>query len=121
QGVRNGTQSGAQLACDGVSVCYARAVDSGTATGQLFKSTDAGATWSSLNRVASVLAVSNTSIVYVTSGQMIARSDDGGATFTLINRPTTTGSTQPDCSGPYAARGDKIFAACPDGVYRSDD
>ena len=49
------------------------------------------------------------------------RSDDGGVTFTEIMGPATGGWLEPNCDGPLVARGDKVFIACPDGVYRSDD
>src|SRR4029079_678560 len=113
----------AQVRCDGATTCYAAAhtTTSWTDPLALLKSTDAGATWTKLSAapspIGSVLAISDTGSVYVSSSTMIGRSDDGGATFALVHRPTTTGAFEPNCNGPYVARGDKLFAACPDGVY----
>ncbi|HXN32940.1 MAG TPA: hypothetical protein VN894_13815, partial [Polyangiaceae bacterium] len=125
QGISNGTQMGANLACDGIQTCYANAHNTATIGDQtvLLKSTDAGATWTPLGLTNTpVLAVSDTGILYVLSGTVIARSDDGGATFVSVNVPTTNGAFQPNCFfGAFAARANQLFAACPDGVYRSDD
>ncbi|MDP8999587.1 MAG: glycoside hydrolase, partial [Myxococcota bacterium] len=125
QGINNGTQMGANLACDGVQTCYANAHNTTTIGGPtaLLKSTDAGATWTPLGPAnAPVLAVSDTGILYILSGSLIDRSDDGGATFVSVNVPTTGGAFQPNCFfGAFAARGNQLFAACIDGVYRSDD
>ena len=124
------TSYGASVACDRVTTCYATAIPTGmSGPPLLFKSTDAGATWAPLGSPVtsgfppSVLAVSDTGSVYVTGSRAgtIVRSDDGGATFTEVYQPTTTGSFEPNCNGPYAVRGDKIFAACRNGVYRSLD
>jgi hypothetical protein len=123
QGFTNSIQSSARVACDHVSTCYASAFDT-TQSNMLvlLKSTDAGATWTHLARTGSYLvALADSGALYVTSGTLLARSDDGGATFTNIFPPTTTDAFQPNCSGPYALRGDQIYAACPNGVYRSSD
>jgi hypothetical protein len=126
QGIYNGTLLGAQLHCDGVSTCYASAHNTASWTDPavLMKSTDAGATWTALSPTqtqATVLAVSDTGILYITSSALIGRSDDGGLTFTLVQRPTTVGAFEPNCSGPFFARGSELYAGCPDGVYRSTD
>jgi len=127
QGIYNGLGFDAQLGCDGATTCYANAHNTATWTDPavLMKSTDAGATWTPISPTrfqAGIVAVSDTGILYVETGTtQIARSDDGGASFSLIFKPTTTGSYQPSCGGPFRARGDKLFAACPDGVYRSAD
>jgi hypothetical protein len=124
QGIANGPLLGAQLACDSVQTCYANAhTTSSVVTTALLKSTDAGATWTPLGPANTpVLAVSDTGILYTLSGTVIARSDDGGATFVSVNVPTTAGAFQPNCFfGSYVARGNQLLAACLDGVYRSDD
>jgi len=124
QGIDDGFGLSAQLRCDGVNTCYANAHTTTNNLDQpvLVKSTDAGATWTALGRAgATILAVSDTGLLYIASGAMIARSDDGGATFMLIQRPPTLGASEPSCGGPYTARGDKLFAACSDGVYKSYD
>jgi photosystem II stability/assembly factor-like uncharacterized protein len=123
QGINNYTLIFASLACDGVQTCYANAHDAGEFDPNvLLKSTDAGATWTPLGLTnAPVLAVSDTGILYVEQSMTIARSDDGGASFTPLARPTMSGTFEPNCSGPYMARGDRLFAGCRDGVYRSND
>jgi photosystem II stability/assembly factor-like uncharacterized protein len=123
QAINNYIQEGATLACDGVQTCYANAHNAGEFDPNvLLKSTDAGATWTPLSLTnAPVLAVSDTGILYVQQSTTIARSDDGGASFTPLNRPTMSGTFEPNCSGPYVARGDRLLAACYDGVYRSSD
>jgi hypothetical protein len=126
QGINNGGSLAAQVRCDGVSTCYAVAhnTPNWTDPSVLLKSTDAGASWAPLalgSTPNSVFAVSDTGRVYVETKLMIARSDDGGATFNLVHRPTTTGAYEPNCNGPFVARGDKLFAACSNGVYRSSD
>jgi hypothetical protein len=111
----------ADLHCDGVSTCYASAYDTNTGAHypDLLKSVDAGATWNPLGMTNTrIVAVTATGIVYVsdgTSGQLI-RSDDGGQTWTPGTWPTSL-----TCGFPFATQGDKVFAPCNDGVYRSDD
>jgi photosystem II stability/assembly factor-like uncharacterized protein len=125
QGLTNGDGRAANLRCDGDKTCYASAHNAGGFEAPVvFKSSDAGATWTSTGKVSfQVLAVGDARTVYVTSsnGSLIERSDDGGATWSMVFRPTTQESFAPDCDGPFLARGSKLFAACRDGVYRSDD
>lgn len=123
----NGPNLYGWVRCDGQRTCYAAAYDVGK-TGDphmLLRSTDAGATWTPLMLVNAdlVLAISDTGSVYIgTPGTAkVRRSDDGGVTFTEILGPATAGWREPNCDGPLVARGDKVFLACPDGVYRSDD
>ncbi|HMF41980.1 MAG TPA: hypothetical protein VKQ32_15000 [Polyangia bacterium] len=116
-----------RVRCDGQHTCYAAAYDLGKTGGPytLLRSTDAGATWTSLMLVDSdlVLAISDSGSVYIgTAGTArMRRSDDGGVTFTALMGPTTAGWLEPNCDGPLVARGDEVFLACPDGVYRSID
>jgi hypothetical protein len=123
----NGPSLYGWVRCDGQRTCYVAAYDIAKADDphRLLTSTDAGATWTPLTSIDSdkVLAISDTGGVYVgTAGTAkIRRSDDGGATFTEIMGPATGGWVEPNCDGPLVARGDKVFLACPDGVYRSDD
>jgi photosystem II stability/assembly factor-like uncharacterized protein len=113
------TQGAATLHCDGVMTCYAGANNSST-LGQtaLLKSTDAGATWAPLGMTnARIVAVTDSGTAYVndgTSGKLL-RSDDGGTTWATVTWPPAS------CAIPFAARGDKAFAACVGGVYRSND
>ncbi len=128
QGITNGMYLYAELRCDGVRTCYANGFDTPNPSDAtvLFKSTDAGATWTPLPLMGwDVLAISDRGSVYL-QATTVVRSDDGGSTFTPIACPTTVGASGPDCSGsqvtgPYVARGDKLFAGRVDGVYRSDD
>jgi photosystem II stability/assembly factor-like uncharacterized protein len=122
-GVPGVTDGDASLRCDGVKTCYAAAHTAGTfEPAVILKTTDAGATWMPTGKQSpKVLAVSETGIVYVTTNATVGRSDDGGQTWVEVFRPTTRESFAPDCNGGFVARGDKLFAACQDGVYRSDD
>ena len=126
RGVVNGQGLYAWLRCDGKRTCYG----TGWTTSKqgepdmLLRSTDAGATWTALGLANSygVLAISETGAAYFGVGDYkMWRSDDAGVTMTEIVRPTTAGWFEPNCDGPLAARGNQVFAACPDGVYRSDD
>ena len=115
-----------QVNCYGSSTCYASALDPFTTAvyPSLFKSVDAGATWTPLGMTnptivnPSIVAVTSMGIVYVqegTSGQLLVRSDDGGQTWTPVTWPPDS------CAFPFVAQGDKVFAPCKGGVYRSDD
>jgi len=123
----NGPSLYGWVRCDGQRTCYVAAYDIAKVDDphRLLTSTDAGVTWTPLTPVGSdkVLAISDTGGVYIgTAGtSKIRRSDDGGATFTEIMGPATGGWVEPNCDGPLVARGDEVFIACPDGVYRSDD
>ena len=136
QGIDNASAGDTLLRCDGARTCYASTNVGAFADIPLYKSTDAGATWTLLPGATwpslsaafvpeHVIAVSDTGVVYIQHGLVIERSDDGGATFKTLFSPTTTGWFEPYCNGPYAvpyaARGAKLFAACLDGVYQFDD
>jgi hypothetical protein len=124
QGITNGFGMDANLRCDGLMTCYASAHVGGGPLDPpvILESTDAGVSWASTGKASlQVLAVSDTGIVYITDNAAMAGSDDGGATWTPVQRPTTREAFQPDCGGPLLARGSKLYAACNDGVYRSDD
>ncbi|HEY7374168.1 MAG TPA: sialidase family protein, partial [Polyangia bacterium] len=126
QGIFNGQGLYARLRCDGQRTCYGTGHDTPQFSDPdaLLRSTDAGATWTplSINNSYMVLAVSDTGSVYIgVGGYKMWRSDDAGVTLTEIVRPTAAGWVEPNCDGPLAARGDQVFAACADGVYRSDD
>jgi len=116
QGFDAGSSAG-QVLCDGASTCYAVISTTGAQYPSLFKSVDEGATWDlARTEVGGIRAVA-TVVVYVTkaiTGQPI-RSDDGGQTWTLTDSPDDT------CPNGFAAQGEKVFAACNGGVYRSDD
>lgn len=110
------------LRCDGVRTCYAnRPSPASPVQHDLMKSTDAGATWSSLApRDGPVIALSDSGSLYVQSILTLGRSDDGGATFEAVPKPPCSSPTDPNGEA-FAARGDKVFAACADGVYASTD
>lgn len=119
QGISNGALEDANLHCDGVSTCYASA-HTGTALDPtvLLKSADGGASWTPLGMTnARVVAVTTAGTVYVNNGTsgLLVRSDDAGQNW----QPATWPS--PSCALPFAARGDKVFAACGDAVFRSGD
>ncbi len=127
QGIANGSNLFAQLRCDGVRTCYAQAYVTPNASDltAMLKSTDAGATWTVLSQTGEdirALAISDTGSVYFAATfTLFWRSDDGGSTLHPIPEPAAAIPVVYDCGGPYVARGDKVFAGCRDGVYRSDD
>ena len=125
KGIPSGAGMVAQLRCDGVTTCYATAFETPSAPSEvLFKSIDAGATFTRLPSPEGtpwLFALSDTGIIYAQMPPIaIARSEDGGATFTPIVHPDVAGGQACD-NATYAAHGDRLFAACFDGLHRSDD
>lgn len=122
-GIVNGIGQDASLRCDGVKTCYVSAHTTAQFTpAVILKSVDAGATWTATGKQSpKVVALSDSGALYVSTPPNLARSDDGGATWTPIYRPTTAEFFEPNCDGPFVARGAALYAACIDGVYRSDD
>ncbi|MET0794511.1 MAG: hypothetical protein ABW061_23525, partial [Polyangiaceae bacterium] len=109
------TFSNVSLKCDRTKTCYAAA----SAALQLYRSTDAGASWSALGRdLDKVLAVTDEGSVYIenTSGE-VERSDDAGASWEKCPTPTDGNCT----GGILVARGDQAFIPCDEGVFRSED
>jgi hypothetical protein len=119
QGPSDSVFTNVSLECDRSKTCYAVAYKTATVF-SLYRSTDAGATWEDVGReVSRILAVTDEGSVYIrNASQSIERSDDMGTTWLPCPEPTTDGS----CSrNALSARGDRVFASCGSGVYRSDD
>jgi hypothetical protein len=108
----------ARVACDGVTTCLASAWAPEGLIPTLFRSTDAGLTWTALAVSGnSILTMSDSGSVFAATagaGLPLARSDDLGATWIPLGGPGVGVRT-------LVARRQLVYAGTDNGVFRSED